>query len=112
MEELNERVKDFKDLMAEHKEFKQLHSDVFTKHRALIKSTSQAKKVVMQLMKEQNLTILDVDGLQIELKEKSCCKHDSALLQNLFEDDSKFEEYMTQVNTQTNSIVTRKKQKR
>ena len=109
---LNEALKIFKEVIDTHKTFKATNKEILDEHRALTKSTSNAKKNVMTLMQQQNIHVLDLDDIQIELKQRSSLKHDPELLNEILQDDLKFENYMEKINSLSNAIVTRNKKRK
>jgi len=111
-EALNQAVTAFKQVYDTHKTFKAINKNILDQNRALTKNISNAKKRVMALMQEQNVHVLDLDDIQIELKQRSSFKHDPELLNEILDDDSKFEDYMEQINSLSNAIVTRNKKQK
>lgn len=109
--ELDEAITQLKNTTELYKDFLNDNEEIFNQRKSFTKSIKEMREIVMEAMKLENKTEIEVDGYKITLKGKIKQKHNIETLAEIFEDQSKVDRYVDMITQCEDNVSVRKAKK-
>jgi hypothetical protein len=98
-------------LKTDHKEFKKANKELFLEHRQYNKCIKEKWTQLLEYLKEGNIDKYEFKGMEFEVKTTHREKHDIERLGEMISDESQLKDYIDDIRTSSEKIITRKAKK-
>lgn len=95
-------------LKSDHKQFKKDHKELFDDHRQYNKAIKEKGLELVGALKTDNIDMYEFQGMEFQVKTTNREKHDMGRIADMVGDDEKVQEYLTDVQTSSSKVSTRK----
>lgn len=100
-------VRELDQAIANQKSFKKENKAIFDENRMHTKAVNALKQKLLESMALEGISTVKVGSMEIEIKKDTRVKHNLELLENMLEEDGKFQEYISQVQEDSDKVIAR-----
>lgn len=105
--DIEQFVHELDQAIAKQKSFKKENKAVFDENRMHTKTVNALKQKLLESMALEGISTVKVGSMEIEIKKDTRVKHNMELLENMLEEDGKFQEYISQVQEDSDKVIAR-----
>jgi hypothetical protein len=105
---MEELIGEFKILNDQFKQFKAENKDLLDQMKEFRKSIKLLKDSLLCAMQDDGQTFIEIDGYQLEIKERTKAVHDIKAIESMVEDPKLVEEYLGSIEQKRQDVSVRK----